>query len=299
MSIETRKEQVPENEKVERITDVVFKLSKRAKWDSEDNPKNKAAKILQNALKNEDLQGLLDKQPKFYLEEEGAATEIHFADYNDSHIQAEVNRFEAFLRLSSFEENPTLFIEEKGKIIDRGCETMKDMPDEERTVRELIKAAYDISRVRVLEFEDRNLGSESFVVKRVDSKKTVQNEVEEFEVAKKAYENDIPTPLPYGYVKDQGNSYLFFENVKGNTLLELRRQFRNPHQNPLLKSHIRQIFHKLKSFKEEVKTKIDDLSISHKDFNERNIIYSDAEEKFYLIDWEQKGVGDFGTDKLP
>jgi len=208
---ETGKVHISDFEKRQRLSDVYLKLRQRAKYDEEFEPSNPAAKILRKAEENEDLYRLNEEKPVFYKLEKEVTQEIHLGTI----FKNEIESSEEYLELL---KNPTEFIENL-PLVDRGIETHKGLP-EGKTIGEIIDEPYDISRVKIVDFCDKKV-----LVKRVEHRKVLVSDTEEYKLAKKSFDVGIPTPKPFGYIKDRGNTYLLFEYLESTTsLLEFRIQ---------------------------------------------------------------------------
>lgn len=196
-----------EEDKRRRLTDVVFNLSKHTR-DKDPQKAIQSRNILKTALrKTSGLDRLMSEPPIFYREEENTPRVIHLE--NGFEFLRDTKEFQA---LSS---DPTAYIEQTLAPIRRGQKAGTGLPKGKK-IRELAKKPYDVSRVKLFEADGRR-----FVVKRVDNKK-VDYELQEYEIAKQASAAGIPTPHVVGYVKDRGNTYLFFEYLESTkSLLEL------------------------------------------------------------------------------
>lgn len=196
-----------EEEKRRRLTRVVSDLSERI-VDKYPKKRERSRNILQTALRRDSgLKRLMNEPPIFYREEENAPRVIHL----ESGFEF-LRDTEEFQALSS---DPTGYIEQRLTPIHRGQKSDAGLPKGKK-IRELAKKLYDVSRVKLFEAGGRRL-----VIKRVDNKK-VDFELQEYETAKQALAAGIPTPRVAGYIKDKGNTYLFFEYIESSTsVLEL------------------------------------------------------------------------------
>ncbi len=183
-----------DEEKRKRLSRVILDLNQPGSAEQGE----RREKILEQAKERKGLQRLLKEKPFFHEEDETAEQSIHIeSDWQD--IQ-DSDEYKKML------ENPTGFFE-SAALIDRGELTTKKLPTG-KTIGELFDKPYDVSRVRVVKFGDKQI-----VVKRVDEKKVAYS-LEEFDLAKKIQGLGIPTAAPVGTIEDKGNTYLLFEYLE-------------------------------------------------------------------------------------
>lgn len=141
---------------------------------------------------SEKIKELSQEKPIFY--KEGVESE--------QRIQVEPDF--AKLLPQEFFDNPTQWIESQSNI---HRDDTAELPAGE-SIAELWGRAYDVSKVKrfsVGEGEEMK----DIVSKRIDPK------TKEIERARRAYEAGIPTPHILAEIHDQGNTYAFFEGMKG------------------------------------------------------------------------------------
>jgi hypothetical protein len=143
-----------------------------------------------------------NEKPVFYKKNENAPS----SDDLDESIRSELPK--------KFWENPTLWIEKQPNI-KRGEKTHQNLPDG-KTIEELIDLPYDISKVKQIILESKDI----VVVKRTTEKE--QQKTHEYERSVKAYNAGIPTPKPMGTVHHWGNIYIFYEYIEGKTMHEIK-----------------------------------------------------------------------------
>lgn len=140
---------------------------------------------------------LQKQKPIFYERDESAPTEVL--------LEPDIQK----ILPTEFFDNPTGWIESQDNI-HRG-HTEGELPTGD-SVGELWGVPYDISKVKVF-----SLGAGEGEV-LVVSKRIQSDQVQEIDIARRAYEAGLPTPRVLGEVHHHGNMYALFEYIEGINL---------------------------------------------------------------------------------
>lgn len=158
------------------------------------------------AANAERIAELLKEKPVFYENKAEAPRTILLDDEIAEYLPPE------------FFDDPTKWIESQENI--KREHVLETLPTGE-TIEELWDKPYDISKVKEFSLIGKKDKKISLASKRID-----QDQLEEIALARKAWEAGIPTARILGEIADKGNTYVFFERIRGINFLAAQEKLR-------------------------------------------------------------------------